>query len=357
MRFSSIWSEACRNVACGASHAVILLLGVLVCALGLGGVELGSVTSLEQQAAQRLSADADISTVIGGKVDGAACDRLAGSGPRASGAMRAGDSVRLLATPGRELSSYQVTPGMLTILAGTGQRADSTGVWVSSLLAGDFGLSRGSELSTSNGRTHVAGVFDWPRDGRDSRFAYSVLIPVSASSGQFEECWARQWPASSSVNELLESTVIAGSAADSTNIGISRVNKGFDQHYDATSSYMSRPSRLAAPLALLVGVLIGFAAVWWRRLPYAADLHSGQSKADQLLEMLCEQISWAWAGALCATVLLAGIAQRLAPSDQWAVWAASVRPVGLLLCGVVLSQTVSCLCVRQSQLFRLFKNR
>ncbi len=357
MKFSSIWSEACRNVASGASRAVLFLLAVLICALGLGGVELGSITSLEQQAAQRIAADADISTVIGGKVDGTACDRLAGSGPQASGAMRTGPSVRLLASTGRELSSYEVTPGMLAILAGSGQKADSTGVWVSSLMAGDFGLSRSSTFETTSGRTHVAGVYDWPRDGRDSRFAYSILIPVSPSSERFEECWARRWPVSSGTDQLLESTVIATGSATDSNIAISRVNKGFDQHYDAASSYLGRPSRLAGLLGLVAGVLIGFAGIWRRRLLYAADLHSGQSKADQLLEMLCEEAFWAWTGVVCAVVLLAGAAVRLVRSDPWAVWAASVRPVCLVLCGVVCAQCVTCLCVRQSQLFRLFKNR
>ena len=81
-----------------------------------------SVMRLETEAAVRIRAFADVKTVVGGNVDGLACDRLSDHGDPSfiSGAMRSGPQVVPLATNGIELSSYEVTAGMIRLITAEG---------------------------------------------------------------------------------------------------------------------------------------------------------------------------------------------------------------------------------------------
>lgn len=151
MRLGSVLSEAMRNIGAGTARAFLMFLAVLLTGGLMGGYEALAVVALEGEAATRIRADADVRGMVGGPVDGLACDRLveADGGPTASGALRAGPQVTPAATPGRSLSSYEVTPGMLAlIVAGEGRSApaaDPTGVWVPATLTDDFGVRRAIE--------------------------------------------------------------------------------------------------------------------------------------------------------------------------------------------------------------------
>ncbi|MCC2711527.1 hypothetical protein LK479_19315, partial [Erysipelatoclostridium ramosum] len=68
-------------------------------------------------------------------------------------------------TPNHALQSYEVTPGMLSLIASNGTTTDSidmSGIWVPTEVARDFGLTIGSTLSTSHGEAMVAGIYSWP---------------------------------------------------------------------------------------------------------------------------------------------------------------------------------------------------
>lgn len=167
MRLGSVLSEALRNIGSGVSRAFAMFLAVLLSGTLLGGYEAMTVIDLESQAVQRINAYADVNAIVGGTVDGTACDRLSDAGDgmtgTLAGAMRAGEQVVPLATPGKDISSYDVTPGMIRLIAGNA-KADVSGVWVPRDVAKDFGLAVGSALQTREGTTRVAGVFDWPND-------------------------------------------------------------------------------------------------------------------------------------------------------------------------------------------------
>ena len=149
MRLGSVLSEALRNIGSGVSRAFAMFLAVLLSGTLLGGYEAMTVIDLESQAVQRINAYADVNAIVGGTVDGTACDRLpdAGDGMTGTlaGAMRAGEQVVPLATPGKDISSYDVTPGMIRLIAGNA-KADVSGVWVPRDVAKDFGLAVGSAL-------------------------------------------------------------------------------------------------------------------------------------------------------------------------------------------------------------------
>ena len=177
MRLGSVLSEALRNIGSGVSRAFAMFLAVLLSGTLLGGYEAMTVIDLELQAVQRINAYADVNAIVGGTVDGTACDRLSDAGDgmtgTLAGAMRAGKQVVPLATPGKDISSYDVTPGMIRLIAGNA-KADVSGVWVPRDVAKDFGLAVGSALQTREGTTRVAGVFDWPNDGRGHAFRLRV---------------------------------------------------------------------------------------------------------------------------------------------------------------------------------------
>ncbi|MBT1177546.1 hypothetical protein JS532_08230 [Bifidobacterium callimiconis] len=382
MRLSSIVSEALRNIAQGTSRAVLLALAVFVCSGLLGGYEMASVLALEKQAANRIQADADVKVIVGAPIDGAACDNLAistwkqtngsssANGPSISGALRDGPQITPTSTPGRDVTSYEATPGLLHLLAEhattTGRRnvdkanfvsVDATGIWVPTDLANDFGLSVGSRFETTSGITTVAGIYQWPNDGRDTRLAYAVITPVSASNGTFDECWARQWPVSNDTDRLLYSTAIITDGTEQGAAGITQLNKGFDSQYDALGSYLTRMTRWMPALGLMIGVLLGVLSVHRRRLEYAGALHSGQTKGAQLLELAVETWIWAGIGTLCAIIILFAAGYRLSIADSMAITITAIRTSVALFSGTTVAAICAGACIRESQLFRYFKKR
>lgn len=359
MRLGSIISETLRNIASGTAHALAMFLAVLFAGTLLGGYEAMSVMRLETEAAVRIRAFADVKTVVGGNVDGLACDRLSDHGDPSfiSGAMRSGPQVVPLATKGIELSSYEVTAGMIRLITAEDPQEvpDSSGVWVSSDVSHDFGLVKGSRMQTNHGTVTVAGVFDWPNDGRDMRFAYAMIAPAASSGGVFQECWAKQWPQSDQMDELLLSTATKNPKSE-MRPGVTALNKGFDAHYDAQKGYLTRVTRWMPYLGLAVGLLLGVISVR-RRLEYAGALHSGESKGAQLLGIELESLIWAGAGTLATCALLSAYALRMSQSDPLAVLLAAVRTPLVLLAGVLVSSLLTGSVIRQTQLFRYFKNR
>ena len=340
MRLGSIISETLRNIASGTAHALAMFLAVLFAGTLLGGYEAMSVMRLETEAAVRIRAFADVKTVVGGNVDGLACDRLSDHGDPSfiSGAMRSGPQVVPLATNGIELSSYEVTAGMIRLITAEDPQEvpDSSGVWVSSDVSHDFGLVKGSRMQTNHGTVTVAGVFDWPNDGRDMRFAYAMIAPAASSGGVFQECWAKQWPQSDQMDELLLSTATKNPKSE-MRPGVTALNKGFDAHYDAQKGYLTRVTRWMPYLGLAVGLLLGGISVRRRRLEYAGALHSGESKGAQLLGIELESLIWAGVGTLATCALLSAYALRMSQSDPLAVLLAAVRTPLVLLAGVLVT--------------------
>ncbi|MEE1296068.1 MAG: hypothetical protein UHD09_04335 [Bifidobacterium sp.] len=359
MKLRSILSEAMRNITSGTAHAIVLFTLVTLAGALLGGYEAWTVTGMQRDALERVAAYADVDAVMGGTVDGASCDALAGAGGTfaQSGALRAGSEVALASAPGKTLQTYEVTPGMLALVAtGSGiDEVDASGVWVSTNVARDFGLAPGGRVATDHGTMDVAGTYEWPNDGRDTRFAYTFLVPASASGDTFHECWAKQWPRSEANAQLLYATLVGGSGQSQA--AVMAINKGYDSHYDAAATYAGRVTRFTPWLGLALGAATGVLSVRRRRLEYAAALHSGQAKGAQLGGIGVETLVWAGLGALAACALVGALAVRTAPADAGIVWATAARTPLAVCAGALLGAMLTGLTVRQSQLFKLFKQR
>lgn len=366
MRLREMLSEALRNVGSGTSRAVLLFLIALVAGTALGGCEAASVIGQESAAFTRVAALANADAVVGGTVDGASCDALSqgeSAAFAASGALRASDELTMLSTPGQSLASYEVTPGLLELIAANDAanggeaslQADATGIWVSQELAADFGFAVGSEVATDKGTSRIAGIFAWPNDGRDTRFGYAFLVPAAASGATFTECWATQWPHSDDDSQLLYATLKVGESP--VQAGVMAVNKGFDAHYDAAGEYLGRATRWMPWIAAALGIAIGIASVRQRRLELAGALHVGESRASLLATLCAETLLWGTLATLSSALLLAGYCARSAPVEPLAAFAGAVRSPLALFAGILLATLVSAACVRESQLFRLFKQR
>lgn len=359
MRLRCICSEAHRNLSLGVTHALVFMLIMLVASLLLGGYDALNIIALQNQAVTRVSTMADARDVMGGAVDGVACDELSRSDDvRESGALRSDDSVIPTATPRQEVPVYEVSPGMVQLIADSERSssvtADATKVWVSSELADLFGIAPGSVVPTNKGTMTVGGVFDWPNDGRDTRFSFAFLVSTSASDGQFQECWAQQWPVDDQLDALLYTTVVADPS--SQNVGVLGLNNGYSK-WDAEGAYQSCTTRVVPWIGLGVGVACGAIAVMRRRLEYAGALHAGQSRGSLLLGIALETLVWAGLAALGSGLLLAGLCERLCPAGVATVAQQCVRvPVAMFAGAVVMALFVG-VCIRESRLLKYFKNR
>ncbi|MFR2313861.1 MAG: hypothetical protein ACLS6O_03590 [Bifidobacterium sp.] len=309
---------------------------------------------LETEAVQRINAYADVGAIVGERwtephVTGS--PTLAAVDGHLGRAMRAGQQIVPLATPGKDISSYEVTPGMIRMIAGSA-KSDVSGVGIYRR-GKDFGLTKGSVMQTEQGTMSVAGVFYWPNDGRDTRFAYASLCP-SASNGTFDECWVRQWPQSGQTEDVLFSTLVA--SGSSSNAGVTQVNKSFDSHYDAQASYGQRMTRWMPWLGLAVGLMFGAFGVRRRRLEYAGALHSGQSKGAQLLEIAVETLIWSGLACASSAALLGAYCVRMSIADSMTVWLGAMRAPCAIFAGVMVSSVLVGMTIHETQLFRFFSN-
>ncbi|KFJ01062.1 hypothetical protein BPORC_1650 [Bifidobacterium porcinum] len=229
------------------------------------------------------------------------------------------------------------------------------GIWISTDVSHDFGLVKGSVMQTNRGDMTIAGVFSWPNDGRDTRFAYAAMIPVSASSGEFTECWAKQWPVSEQTNYLLYSTAIVSGTGGNTTVA--QVNKSFDSRYNAYSSYNNRMTVWLPYVSLSVGVIAGVISVRRRRLEYAGALHVGQTKGAQLLEMILETLIWAGLATIACLALLCAYCWRMSTDGWMNIFIAACRIPATGFAGAMAATFLAGLSVRESQLLRFFKSR
>jgi len=357
MRPSSVLSEAWRNLASGTSRAAALA-AVFVALIGTVAVlDVRSVVDVLRSAADYRAAGAAIQVVEAtGGIDGQRCDALAATpGVRGSGAVREGRRLRARNLPSAELTVWEVTPGLPTLLAATGTPAEGSpgpGVWLSADLAETLGAGRGSEIATSAGVMPVAGVYDWPDDGRVRDLGYAILAPVPAA-GTFDQCWAEIWP----VDDELRGLLLLSLVPDAPDPVTRPVNGSLGADHDAAGAFARRLTRPAPIGALAVGLVLGFVAVRRRRLEVAAALHARVPKSHLAWQHLVEASAWTGAAAVVA---LAGTAYAAAldnPDPVHEAWLVGATSVAAGTIGVVLGTLAAVAATREAHLFRYFKNR
>jgi len=354
VRFSAVVSEAKRDVVSGTARVVVGFFCLAVLGLVLGLADLLTVDGLQRQAADFVAAGAATRGIaVPGSIDGGACDGLAKvSTVQASGAVASGEPLHLLAMPTVALQTYRVTPGFAAVV-GIDDPLPG-GVWLDDGLAGVLGAHVGDRLATAAGTMTVGGIFAWPQDGRDQRLSFAVLLPQPAA-GLFDECWLKAWPVVDANDILLRATQVTTPGASPALIA--QINKTLGVSLDANRLFLTRVTRWAAPVLLLIGLALGFAMARVRRLEYASTLHAGQAKSDQLLTCALETLVWILPATLVALAGLWATARVLAIQDAVGVVAIAARGPLLAAAGALIGALAACASAREKHLFQLFKNR
>ena len=107
----------------------------------------------------------------------------------------------------------------------------------------------------------------------------------------------------------------------------------------------------------VLDVVFGAFSVRRRRLEYAGALHSGQSKGAQLLEITAETMIWSGLACASSAALLSAYCVRMSSADAMTVWLGVMRTLCAIFAGVMVSSMLVGMTIRETQLFRFFKQR
>lgn len=351
MRAGSVLTEAWRDVATGTARSSVLAL-VLALGVGvLGVVDARAVVDVLRDAEEyRASGAATWVVQDDDGVDGFRCDALDGVAGMRAGALRQGEPLRALAMPSSQITTWEVTPGLLDVALGRTDRGAS-GVWVSADLADTLGVGAGDVLATAQGEATVAGTYVWPDDGRARVLGYAVLAPVTAT-GSFDACWAATWPPDGDTAGLLYATTRPG--AEPT---FGQLNARLGAAFDAGSRLDARVTRWAPAAAVLLGLAVGWAGARVRRLQIASAMHARVPRAHLAWQHLVEAAVWVGAAALVATAATGWAAAAGNPDPTHTVWLGALRAVGAGAGAALLGTLAGVLTTRERHLFRYFKDR
>ena len=355
MRLSGIVSEAWRNLVSGTARAGWLALCAALVVAGVTVVDVFFVADLQSRAARVHAAAADVRvlTVDGQQVDPKACRNLNRAPNTTAGALRARDPITLSGVDAYPIPAWEATPELGRILGVADPSA--AGVWLSTELAGRLGVGPGSTLATREGPMRVGGVFPSPDDGRDTRLAYALVVPITAQRG-FDECWARVWPVNPEVDELLRTSTFTR-PDDTKTIVLGQLNNNFGSRFSPSTEFDARSTRWIGWCGVAAVFVLGLVAARLRRLEYASALHARQRKVDQLATAGVEALAWSVCAVLLAKAAIVGVALAVAPSEALLV-AGLPDPV---IAAIPLAATAGMLLgvglVRERHLFRYFKER
>ncbi|MDR2975308.1 MAG: hypothetical protein LBV00_11475 [Propionibacteriaceae bacterium] len=355
MRVISILTEALRDTASGTSRAVQWCLTLAICLAALSLADGLQVAAIEHQVTRFRSAGADILvTQTEGLVDGRACDRLTEvASIQFAGAVAKRDYLTMPAAPDTPIQTYAVTTGLGAVLG----IADTQepGVWMTTEQAAALGLNVGESIQTESGDLRLAGVFEWPSDGRDARFRYAALVPTQSQSHPFDECWARSWPQHDDVKALLLSTIDVTSSSEP--VQAAQVNATLGRRLDAVSLLDSRLTAVSVYACMLVGLAIGAVSSRTRRLEFASSLHVGQTRLGLGLTVAIEALIWTLLAMLIAGDCLWLVLRLHESIDFFPTLLIAGRGI---ICGGVasfLGAVLGTFFARERHLFRYFKER
>lgn len=356
MKIKAILSEALRNVMSGTSRFALLAAGFGLIVGALGVMDARSIVALQWQTHAHISAGGAIRTVGSpGNIDGETCERLANvDGIEGVGSLRQSTPLILLAMPDNPIPLYAASPGFGKVL-GLSEQAH-TGLWLSHQVAEKTGLKTGTRVETSQGRTVVAGVFDYPGDGRDPRLEYAA-VATTTTDERADECWAIVWPPSPQRNDLIRTAVVATDPSIRVTDGV--LNSAAGIGLVPAEAFQQRTTRFAPWGALAAGATLAFFAVIRRRLEYAAALHSGASKPNIAAIAFVEVAAWQGIGTLIAfgAIALAVTIEIPAGSMPLDVLGITTEGPALAFVSGIFGTAIGMLVVRERHLFRYFKER
>ena len=212
---------------------LMLILAALVG--GLSAADLFSIRSIAQQVDRYIASGASTYVIeFKGGISGEACERLSSvDGVLASGALRSkNDKVTSAVLPSAGIPSLDATTGALGVFASSTRSDGATltvrdydGIWLSSQAARSVHARAGDRLALrAGGKVRVAGVFQYPDDGRSTSYDYVALSQVPAAADDFDQCLVKAWPVPDAMQSLLQSTVSSWPSDASQQPTISQLN-------------------------------------------------------------------------------------------------------------------------------------
>lgn len=358
MNSRAILREAWRNLTSGTTRALTMLIALGLITLTLQLADLSAVRQIVQDAAEYQRVGASVLTLTAPqKINGRACEALNGlPGVRAAGALReASNDVRLTTLPQSPVPLKETTPSFSKLL-----RAESSeigGYILSSQVTEPLGLTTGDLLQTTQGETHVSGRFDYPDDGRKTGLGYSALV-VGQGNEPFDECWLDIWPQNREFQGLLLTTLIpvsSNSTPDRPVLG--QLNSTLGSTFDGAGRYSSRITLLAYPLAAALAFALGFVATRLRRMELAAALHSRVSRSALLRVLMVEALSWALPVLIIGVSVSAWFAASGPSQDEALTLLQGTKLPLLTVVAALAGTTTAFVAIRESHLFKYFKNR
>ena len=355
MRITAVFREAFRDVLGGTAKTGLWFGLLAAICVSLVAWEGGTIMSLLTKAERyRESGGSTFVLVAPGFVDGDACDSLAViPGVLASGAVRDRSNwLNTVALPGRPIPAKDVSGGFASVLGVNG----AEGAVVSQEVAETLGLSVGSSYLFTEGRLFVAGVYEYPADGRRSGMGYAILLNGQPSLA-YDECWLSVWPQSNELRSAAYSVLRPGAGGSPAGTAYSQLNSRYGQSFEGGVEYWSRISRLSGIAAGVIGFLVGGIMVGRRRLEIAAGRTLGVSIPAQMLIHSLESA----VACIMAVVLTSPVAayfQLKASAGDRAAVATDLALIGWCLSfGCLVGVVVSLCFIRQDSLHQLVKGR
>lgn len=361
-RIHVLWQEAWSNLVSGTSRAFIFAAALMLLCGPLALTQVRLVADFVDAASTFRSSGAAIFTItLDGGINGAQCDALNSlPGIGASGALRAGPRITLAALPSTSIASLQATPAFASLLDFTQARPNPVrGVWVASDLASRLGIANpGTQLVLAPiGTANVAGIYDYPDDGRSPVLGYEIVSPVPAT-GAFDQCWLLAWPDPGRAMDLLyQSLLPRANAGNNIQPTVSQLNVTHGATFDAARRWSQMPLWLISLAGLTIGALLGFTSIRVRRLELASTLHSGIPKVALALQIAFESLVWLAIALLPTLALILLVARQLPPADWLAAFVPAVRTLLLASIAAMAGAQVATLLTFERHLFRYFKSR
>jgi hypothetical protein len=196
-------------------------------------------------------------------------------------------------------SLYEAAGSPLTMFGGQG-RDDTPGVLLSSQLADLLHARVGDELPVQGTPTSLSGVFEYPEDGRESILASSAVVTVPPT-GLFDMCLITVWPANSEVDGIIQTTVVEKAVQVEPPV-TKRLNPTLGPARSTGELLDERPTGPIIYAGAALAFALGFILIRSRKLELAVAQHLGQTKTNQILQILIETLIWVAAGLFIGIV-------------------------------------------------------
>ena len=351
-----------------------------------------------------------------GAISGSRCESLRSvNGVRAAGAFREAERLTFAALPSTGVPAYETTPHAADVFfasssAGADAAIDSdddsadsvasssAGLILSRDVADTLGARIDDEQMLQDGRsTRIAGIYEYPDDGRQSGYGYAVLEPVvvadirtddgsdsshSAADDLYDTCLVYAWPAPDGIQSLLRLTLV-GSGSETGSMAsddsrssqtaqsaqIAQLNTTFGSTPPNASSFTDRVTAPLPWIMLGMWIAVGWFSVWKRRLELASAMHAGYAKPALAVQILLETSAGLLFGCMLASpVLVYALTRGLgsgtdgtgtvgAADDSSVILNALVRIPAAGYVGMMIGVVLGLLIVRERHLFVYFKSR